>query len=93
MIFTYMNIPEVFQAFCAVYEAVYAHMGAFDQWYTNGVASSGFPAGPRLQDEWRTYINTVLSSAETRTRATFDLLYSLRRYVGTLPIMTVRRQA
>lgn len=33
MVFTYQNIPAVMNAFCLVYEGIYALMGQFDAWY------------------------------------------------------------
>ncbi|KAH7309224.1 hypothetical protein B0I35DRAFT_398631 [Stachybotrys elegans] len=91
MVFTYLNHPEVWQAFCSVYEAIYDLLGNWDDWWdANG---SGFTP-PSLQAEWRDYMETVLTSLVRRSRSTFDYQYVTglatlaSRGLATLPNLT-----
>lgn len=66
MVFEYLNAPEVWDKFCATYEAIYALIAQFDKEHAN---TAGIPHN--LQDEWHMYIATVLQSMVIRTQATF----------------------
>ncbi|GFP57664.1 hypothetical protein TASIC1_0009000100 [Trichoderma asperellum] len=45
MVFSYMNNADVFEAFCSTYNAIYALLISFDQWYQNHAIHYGAPAG------------------------------------------------
>ena len=81
MIFNYLNTPSVWAAFCATFEAIDVHMGDFDTWSAaNGVAATI----PNLQQEWRNYMRVALDSIVLRNRASFDFMYSNRKYAHIL---------
>ncbi|RBA18191.1 chitinase [Fusarium proliferatum] len=65
MIFNYLNNQQVWDKYCAVYEAIYDHMGDFDTWYaTNGAGVTI----PNLQKEWKDYNRILLDSMVRRMR-------------------------
>ena len=72
MTFTYLNVQEVWDAFCGTYEAIYDRLGLFDSWYARNGGNL------KLQDEWKSYIRVTLDSMVRRSRATFDFMYSNR---------------
>lgn len=57
MVFRYMNLPDIVEAYCDVYEALYALMGRFDRWYAQQNPNGPVPA---LQEKWK--VTTVDSS-------------------------------
>jgi hypothetical protein len=75
VVFTYLNDDDVWDAFCGTYEGIYDLLGRFDTWYSTYSGNSA--ALPLLQDEWREYIETVLSSLVSRSRTTFDAQYAI----------------
>jgi hypothetical protein len=79
MVFSYMNDADVFEAFCSTYNAIYALLLAFDQWYQNHAIPSGAPAGiSTLSNEWITYIPAFLKSIAANSAALFITLYEER---------------
>lgn len=70
MVFNYLNSPDIWSMFCDTYEALYELMGDFDTFYAG--SGSGVTI-PSLQDEWKEYIEVVLSSMVSRSRASFQL--------------------
>ncbi|KAF5626368.1 glycosyl hydrolase family 18 [Fusarium tjaetaba] len=65
LVFNYLNNQEVWDKYCAVYEAIYDHMGDFDTWYaTNGAGVTI----PNLQKEWKDYNRILLDSIVRRMR-------------------------
>lgn len=59
MVFTYMNLPDIVEAYCDVYEAIYALMGRFDTWYAQQNPNGPVPG---LQDKWRLYNRGLLDN-------------------------------
>ncbi|KAG5798604.1 hypothetical protein H9Q69_002344 [Fusarium xylarioides] len=59
MIFNYLNNQQVWDKYCAVYEAIYDHMGDFDTWYATNAAGVTIP---NLQKEWKDYNRILLDS-------------------------------
>ncbi|KAK4069890.1 CAZyme family GH18 [Trichoderma aggressivum f. europaeum] len=76
LVFTYLNSPEIWDMFCASYEAMYDHMGFYDSWYS--VNGPGIIIN--FQAEWKKYIRTALDAAVTRSRTAFDNMYQ-QQYV------------
>lgn len=70
MVFNYLKSPDIWSMFCDTYEALYKLMGDFDTFYAR---SANGLAIPSLQDEWKEYIEVVLSSMVSRSRAPFQL--------------------
>lgn len=79
MVFEYMNDPEVWDKFCDTYEAIYERLGEFDDFHAS--LNRNFP---KLQDEWPKFIDAVLSSMATRSKATLWWMFSGRTYVHPL---------
>lgn len=77
LIVNYLNNQEVWDKFCATYEAIYGHFGSWDNWHRQ----AGYPAGPlpSMQDEWKEYIRVVLDSFVLRARDTFDFMLRGRK--------------
>ncbi|KAH0528005.1 hypothetical protein TsFJ059_002919 [Trichoderma semiorbis] len=71
LVFTYLNTPEIWDMFCASYEAMYQHMGFYDSWYS--VNGPGIVIN--FQAEWKKFIRTALDAAVTRARTAFDNMY------------------
>ncbi|KAF5244294.1 hypothetical protein FANTH_7804 [Fusarium anthophilum] len=67
LVFNYMNNKEVWAKFCAVYEAIYDHMGEFDTWYAAQTNTGGVTA-PNLQKEWKEFNRELLDSIVRRSR-------------------------
>lgn len=78
MIFNYFNANEVWDKFCASYEAMYDHMGAFNTFYAQRGQAVTIP---NLQTEWEEFIRTTLDNIVTRSLTAFDMMYENRRYV------------
>jgi chitinase len=70
MVFEYMNHADIWKKFCDTYEALWEQMGNFDTFYATRSAA---PAIPSLQDEWKEFIETVLTSMVHNTRTTFQI--------------------
>ncbi|KAK6215153.1 chitinase [Colletotrichum tabaci] len=69
LVFEYVNNIAVWQKFCATYEAVYMSLSDFDTWYSQNGQGVTIP---NLQREWKSYIQTILSSMVLRSRATYE---------------------
>ncbi|KAL6690469.1 glycoside hydrolase family 18 protein [Trichoderma pleuroticola] len=76
LVFTYLNSPEIWDMFCASYEAMYDHMGFYDSWYS--VNGPGIVIN--FQAEWKKYIRAALDAAVTRSRTAFDNMYQQHKY-------------
>ncbi|KAJ9415052.1 hypothetical protein QL093DRAFT_2452770 [Fusarium oxysporum] len=63
MIFSYLNHKDIWPKYCAVYEAIYDHMGDFDTWYST-------------QQEWKEYNRLVLDSMVRSARYTEIWMYN-----------------
>ncbi|EWY82850.1 hypothetical protein FOYG_14938 [Fusarium oxysporum NRRL 32931] len=72
MIFNYLNHKDVWPKYCAVYEAIYDHMGKFDAWYA--VHGAGVTI-PSLQKEWKDYNRVVLDSIVKRSKVTMEYMF------------------
>lgn len=59
MVFTYMELPEIIDAYCLTYEGIYTLMGQFDTWYA-GQNPSGPLSG--LQEKWVLYNRGLLDN-------------------------------
>lgn len=57
--FTYMNLPDIVDAYCLTYEALYTLMGQFGTWYAN--ANPGGPV-PEMQEKWQLYNRDLLDN-------------------------------
>ncbi|RKK78428.1 hypothetical protein BFJ69_g5478 [Fusarium oxysporum] len=74
MIFSYLNHKDIWPKYCAVYEAIYDHMGDFDTWYsTQQDAGTTIPS---LLKEWKEYNRLVLDSMVRRARDTETWMYN-----------------
>lgn len=80
MIFNYINAKEVWDKFCASYEAMYDHMDAFNTFYARKGQAVTIP---NLQVEWEEFIRTTLDTLATRSLTAFDMMYQNRRYVNS----------
>ncbi|KAJ5566412.1 hypothetical protein N7535_008050 [Penicillium sp. DV-2018c] len=76
MVFEYMNHPDVWEKFCATYEAIYDRLGEFDEYHSQ--KGNNFPV---LQDEWPKYIDAVLKSMANRSKGTLSWMFQQRAYV------------
>ncbi|EXK80363.1 hypothetical protein FOQG_15145 [Fusarium oxysporum f. sp. raphani 54005] len=74
MVFEYMNHPDIWKKFCDTYEALWEQMGNFDTFYAT---QSSAPTIPSLQDEWKEFIEVVLTSLVHNTRTTFQIQWIL----------------
>ncbi|KAF9784244.1 hypothetical protein IL306_007712 [Fusarium sp. DS 682] len=74
MVFEYMNHPDIWKKFCDTYEALWEQMGNFDTFYAT---QSSAPTIPSLQDEWKEFIEVVLTSLVHNTRTTFQIQWVL----------------
>lgn len=70
MVFEYLNHPDIWKKFCDTYEALWEQMGNFDTFYAT---QSSAPTIPSLQDEWKEFIEVVLTSLVYNTRKTFQI--------------------
>ncbi|KAJ5124984.1 uncharacterized protein N7515_008809 [Penicillium bovifimosum] len=73
MVFEYINHPDVWEKFCATYEAIYNRLGEFDEYHSR--KGNSFPV---LQDEWPKYIDVVLKSMANRSRGTLSWMFQQR---------------
>ncbi|UKZ58865.1 uncharacterized protein TrAtP1_000187 [Trichoderma atroviride] len=85
MIFNYFNTKEVWDMFCASYEAMYDHMGAFNTFYARQGQAVTIPD---LQTEWEEFVRTTLDNIVTRSLTAFDMMYENRR-AGTSFFSTI----
>ncbi|KAL7959945.1 hypothetical protein V8C34DRAFT_92673 [Trichoderma compactum] len=76
LVFTYLNTPEIWDMFCASYEAMYQHMGNYNSWYS----ANGPGIAIDFQAEWKKFIRTALDAAVTRARTAFDNMYQQHKY-------------
>ncbi|EGU74598.1 hypothetical protein FOXB_14896, partial [Fusarium oxysporum f. sp. conglutinans Fo5176] len=78
MIFSYLNHKDIWPKYCAVYEAIYDHMGDFDTWYSTQQGAG--TTIPSLLKEWREYNRLVLDSMVHRARDTETWMYNNKEY-------------
>ncbi|KAH6953855.1 hypothetical protein BKA56DRAFT_625507 [Ilyonectria sp. MPI-CAGE-AT-0026] len=88
MVFHYLNDPTVWARFCATYEALYDLFGDFDTFYATQTTGATVPS---LQDEWKEFIEVVLTSLVNRSKAAFELqtiiaLEGIFRFVPSMAI-------
>ncbi|EXK35888.1 hypothetical protein FOMG_09085 [Fusarium oxysporum f. sp. melonis 26406] len=74
MIFSYLNHKDIWPKYCAVYEAIYDHMGDFDTWYSTQQGAG--TTIPSLLKEWKEYNRLVLDSMVRRARYTEIWMYN-----------------
>ncbi|PKK46869.1 hypothetical protein CI102_8377 [Trichoderma harzianum] len=86
LVFTYLNTPEIWDMFCASYEAMYQHMGFYDSWYS--VNGPGIVIN--FQAEWKKFIRTALDAAVTRARTAFDNMYQQQYVCSHVPKRQMR---
>ncbi|EGX92282.1 bacteriodes thetaiotaomicron symbiotic chitinase, putative [Cordyceps militaris CM01] len=77
MVFTYMNDPKVWDAFCKTYEAMYKHMENYNDWWVNTQESTHGKI-PKLQDMFKEYMRVTLRSFSNRAQDEFAWAYSQR---------------
>jgi hypothetical protein len=73
-----MNEQQVWDKFCATYEAIYALFGQWQTYYNNN-PNAPLPQGlnlPNLQDEWKLYINTALDLIVANGKSTFSQMHA-----------------
>ncbi|RYP44871.1 hypothetical protein DL768_008713 [Monosporascus sp. mg162] len=75
MLFNYLNNNDVWNRFCASYEALWDRFGEFDEWWLNNQGVSNV----LLQSAWKDYVREVLDSLVRRSRDTFDAMYNDRK--------------
>lgn len=70
MVFNYLNDGAVWKKSCDTYEALYELFSDFDTYYS-GLTGFGFTPPP-LQQEWKEFIEVVLTSMVERSKATLQ---------------------
>lgn len=91
MVFRYMNEDPVWEAFCGTYEAIHKLLGRWDDWWVKNGSGVTIPS---LQDEWREYIESVLTSLVNRSKASFDFHFTLAMmYVHPIPWSSIVNSA
>lgn len=68
MVFEYLNHPKIWSKFCNTYEALWELFGEFDDFYVDEGQGLTIPS---LQEEWKKYMEVVLSSLVKRTQRSF----------------------
>ena len=62
--FTYMNLPDIIDAYCLTYEGIYTLMGQFDTWYAQQNPNGPVPA---MQDKWKAYNRELLNNVVVKS--------------------------
>ncbi len=77
MVFTYMNDPKVWNAFCLTYEAIYSHMGDYNEWWERNQQNINGKI-PDLQKLWKEFVQLTLKSFVNRAQEQFLWAYTNR---------------
>ncbi|KAF4336894.1 bacteriodes thetaiotaomicron symbiotic chitinase, partial [Fusarium beomiforme] len=70
LVFEYLNHPTIWDKFCDTYEALWTQFGRFDAFYATQSQTRVIPS---LQDEWKEYIEVVLTSMVYRSQFAFQI--------------------